>query len=193
MPQFWPYQWTGLGNYTLCNIHTFESILIENHEFTLMLPIPTQYHRVFLFLSLSIFVHPFWLWEAQLPVFETPLGSQSVDPLTPALLGADSDTSPGLLAPGLLSHSVLSDGVWMKKGIREEGRVGGRETGKGERRGKASKCFLKKGERRVGIRRAIGVLELGFYTQSEQNLGLWETVLIYFILSIRMGRTKVSR
>lgn len=57
--------------------------------------------------------------------------------------------------------------------------MGRRETGEGERREKASKCFLKEGERRVGIRRAIGVLELGFYTQSEQNLGLWETVLFY--------------
>ena len=54
-----------------------------------------------------------------------------MDLLTPALLGVDSDTSPGLLAPGLLSRSNLSDGIWMKKGRREAGRVGGRETGKG--------------------------------------------------------------
>lgn len=77
-----------------------------------------------------------------------------------------------------------------KKGNRKGGRKGNRER---ESREKASKCFLEKGERRVGIRRAIGVLELGFRTQSEQNLGLWETGLINFILSIPMDRTKVSR
>ena len=77
-----------------------------------------------------------------------------------------------------------------KKGSGKGGRKGNRER---ERREKASKCFLEKGERRVGIRRAIGVLELGFCTQSEQNLGLWETGLINFILSIPVGRTKVSR
>ena len=57
-----------------------------------------------------------------------------MDPLTSALLCVDSDTSVGLLPPGPPSHSGLSDGIWMKEGKKEEGRVGRKEIERKEGR-----------------------------------------------------------
>ena len=58
----WPSQWIKLRNMCLCVytfISTYTYLQIENHEFTPIPPIPTQYHRVY-FSSHSpgIFVSP---------------------------------------------------------------------------------------------------------------------------------------